>query len=212
MRLVGVLALVALVAAGAALAGRGDPKERFTPADQARAKAMLLRQSDFSPVYLAQAAPSGSSGFYCAALDESDLTLTGRGNSPVFVATGTFVRSTVSVYATRANADASWTRGTRPAGVSCLRAALRADLRSSAVQLLSFKPLSFPRRGTRSVAYQAVATVQGIRAYVHLVTMQVGRAEAAVLYVNALAPPPQGDVERITALVATRARKAMRSG
>ncbi len=204
------VALVALVAAASALAGRGDPKERFTAADQARAKAMLLRPADFSPVYAAQPAPTGGGGFYCAALDESDLTVTGKSSSPSFTTTGEFVRSTASVYATHADSNASWLRNTSPAGEQCLRAALRADLRSSAVRLVSFKRVPFPARGTRSVAHRAVATVQGVRVYVDVVAMQVSRAEAAVLYVNALAPPPQGEVRRLTGLVATRAQKAMR--
>jgi hypothetical protein len=210
MTRVSVVVLVALLVATTALAGRGDPKERFTAADQARAKAMLLRPTDFSPVYAAQPAASGSSGSYCAGLDESDLTLTGKGNSPSFTTTGEFVRSTASVYATRADANASWVRGTSPAGQRCLRAALRADLRSSTVRLVSFKALPFPARGTRSAAYRVVASVQGIRFYVDVVTMQIARAEAAVLYVNALAPPPQGELRRLTGLVATRGQKAMR--
>ena len=86
-----------------------------------------------------------------------------------FTTTGEFVRSTSSVYATRANADASWVPGTSPAGQTCVRAALRADLRSSSVRLLSFKRVPFPTRGTRSAAYRAVASVQGVRVYVDLV-------------------------------------------
>ena len=210
MRLVGFLVLVALVAAGAAFAGRGDPQERFTRADQVRAKAMLLRPSDLSPVYAAQPAPSSAGGAYCAALDESDLTLSGRGNSPIFTTTGEFVRSTASVYATRADANASWTRGSSPAGEQCLRVALRADLRSSSMRLVSLKRVPFPTRGTRSAAYRAVATFQGVRFYVDVVAMQISRAVAGVLYVNALAPPPQGEVRRLTGLVATRAQKTMR--
>jgi hypothetical protein len=41
--------------------------------------------------------------------------------------------------------------------------------------------------------------------------MQVSRAVVGVIYVNALAPPPQSEVRRLSGLVATRAQKAMRS-
>jgi hypothetical protein len=210
VKLAALVVFFTLAITATAIAGRGDPKERFTPRDQARAKAMLIRPSDFSPVYTAQPAPNSTGGFYCAALDESDLTLTGRGNSPSFTTTGELVRSTATVYATRADANASWKRGVSPAGEQCLRASLRADLRSSAVRLVSFKRVPFPTRGTRSAAYRAVATIQGIRVYVDVVAMQVSRSEAAVLYVNALAPPPQDELRRLTGLVATRAQKAMR--
>ena len=203
--------VLALAVTATALAGRGDPKERFTPADQARARAMVLRVGDLNPAYAARpASGSGGSGFYCAALDESDLTLTGRSNSPTFTATGEFISSTGSVYATRSDSNASWMRGTSAAGEKCLRAGLRADLQGATVRLVSFKRVAFPRRGSRSVAYQAVANVQGILVFVDLVAMQVVRAQLGVMYVNALAPPAQSEVQRLTALVGTRAQKAMR--
>jgi hypothetical protein len=205
-----VVLVLALVLSATALAARGDPKERFTPADQARARAMVLRPGDLNPAYAVHPAPISSGGSYCPALDESDLTLTGRGSSPIFTATGEFVRSTAAVYATRADADQSWRRAMSPAGEQCQRTVLRAELQTSAMRLVSLKRIPFPSRGARSVAYRAVATLQGVRFYVDVVAMQVSRAEAGVIYVNALAPPPQSEVRRFTGLVATRAQKAMR--
>ena len=74
MRRVLVLALLlGLVVTGAALAGRGDPQKRIVPADQARAKAMLLRKSDSAVPYRVTRLPD-TGDFYCKALDESDLT------------------------------------------------------------------------------------------------------------------------------------------
>ena len=201
--------LVALVLAGAAVAGRGDPKERFTPADQARARAMLLRAGDFSPATVARPSSQGSGDFYCSALDESDLTLSGRGRSPSFTLGTESVTSTSSVYAKRADSNASWTRGTSSAGQRCLRLGLRDELQGTAVRLVSFERFAFPRRGERSVAYRALATVQGVRVYVDLVAMQVGRAQAGVIYVSALVPAPGEELQRVTALVAKRAAKAM---
>jgi hypothetical protein len=55
-----------------------------------------------------------------------------------------------------------------------------------------------------------VATVQGIRVFVDFLAVQVVRAQVAVLYINALAPPPRGELRRLTGLVANRAQKAMR--
>jgi hypothetical protein len=210
VKIASVVLLVALVVTATALAARGDPKERFTPADQARARAMLLRPSDLNAAYVAHPASGSGSGFYCAALDESDLTLTGRSNSPIFTATGEFISSTASVYATRSDSNASWTRGTSAAGEQCVRAGLRAELQGGAVRLVSFKRIAFPRRGSRSVAYQAVATVQGIHVFVDFVAIQVARAQIGVLYVNTLAPPAQSELRRLTGVVATRAQKATR--
>src|SRR5262249_52079854 len=193
-----------------ALAGRGDPKERFKPADQARARAMLLRVGDLNAAYAAHPAPISSSGLNCAALDESDLTLTGRGSSPIFTAAGGFVSSAAAVYKTRADADRSWLRAMSPAGERCERTELRTQLQSSNMRLVSLKRIPFPSRGTRSVAYRAVATLQGVHVYVDVVSMQVSRAEAGLIYVNALAPPPENEVRRLTGLAAAAQQKAMR--
>jgi hypothetical protein len=210
MKLVAVVVLLSLAVAGTALGSRGDPKERFTHADQARAKAMVLRQSDFSVAYTARPGSSGSGDFYCAALDESDLTLTGKATSPSFTTTGEFVSSSSDVYVSRADATASWKRGTSSAGQVCLRAGLRAEFQGTAVKLVSFKRIAFAPRGQRSVAYRAVAIEQGIRVYLDVVAMQVSRAEASVVYVAALAPPPAGELRRLTAVVERRMQKAMR--
>jgi hypothetical protein len=75
---------------------------------------------------------------------------------------------------------------------------------------VSFKRLPFPRRGQRSVAYRVIASQQGIRLYLDLVAMQVSRAQAAVIYVSGLQPPPASEVRRLSALVERRAMKAMR--
>ena len=210
VKLVSVVVVLALVLTATALAGRGDPKERFTPADQARARAMVLRVGDLNPAYAVHPAPITSGGLYCSALDESDLTLTGRGSSPIFTATGEFVRSIAAVYATRADANQSWRRALSPAGEQCQRTELRAELQSSTMRLVSLKRIPFPSMGTRSVAYRALATLQGVRFYVDVVSMQVSRAEAGLIYVNALAPPPRDEVRRLTKVVETRAQKAMR--
>ena len=201
--------LLALVAVGTALADRGDPKERFAPADQARARAMLLRAADFNAAFVAHANAGNGGDFYCSALDESDLTLTGRGDSPIFTAGPEYVMSTASVYATRSDANASWARSTSKAGEQCLRSGLRTALQGTAVRLTSLRRIAFPPRGTRSVAYRAVATVQGVRVFLDFVALQVSRAQAAVVYVSALAPPPGDELRRLTGLVAKRAERAM---
>ncbi len=206
-----LVVLAALAGTSAALAARGDPKEAITPADQARAKAMLLRAADFSPAYTASPAASrGGGDLYCAALDESDLTVSGRAESPRFTATPEFITSTAYVYKSRSGSNASWARGTSAAGVNCLRDVLRAQLQGTAVRFVSFKKLSFPKRGQRSVSYRAIATQQGLRLYVDVVAMQVVRAQAAVIYLSGLSPPPEGELRRLTALVAKRAERAMR--
>jgi len=203
--------VLALTVAGAALGARGDPEKQIRPADQARASAMLLRGADFNPAFTTRPSSSGGSGdFYCAALDESDLTLTGEARSQSFTATTEYVTSTAYVYVSRSDSNASWKRGTSAAGEQCLRVGLRGEFQGTGVRLVSFKKLSLPKRGQRSGAFRAIATQQGLRVYLDIVAMQVSRAQAAVIYVSALSPPPQGELRRLTGLVAKRAEKAMR--
>lgn len=210
-RLLVVALLAGLIGSSAALAARGDPDKQIRPADQARAKAMLLRPADFSVAFTARPSSSGgSSDFYCAALDESDLTLTGEARSQSFTATTEYVTSTSYVYASRSDSNASWRRGTSAAGEQCLRVGIRGQFQGTGVRLVSFRKLSFPTRGQRSAAYRAIATQQGLRLYLDVVALQVSRAQAAVIYVSALSPPPQSELRRLTGLVAKRAEKAMR--
>ena len=172
---------------------------------------MLLRATDFNPAFVARPTEQNDGSSYCSSLDEADLTLTGRANSPGFAAGTENVTSTASVYATRSDSNASWARGTSKAGEQCLRLGLRRQLEGTVVRLVSFARIAFPKRGARSVAYRALASVQGVRVYVDLVAMQVGRAQAGVVYVSALAPAPARELRRLTNLVAKRAAKAMAS-
>lgn len=208
LRVVSIALVVAFAATSVALAGRGDPKTRFTPAGQARARAMVLRRSDFDAAFVARRSSQNGGDFHCSALDASDLTLTGRATSPSFAAGTVFVVSTASVYASRSDSNASWTRGTSKAGEECLRRGLGGELQGT-VELVSFRRMPFPKRGTRSVAYRVLATVQTARVYIDLVVMQVSRAQASVVYLSALTPPPAGELRRLTAIVAKRAAKAM---
>jgi hypothetical protein len=208
-RLAAALLVLALVLSGASLGARGEPKKRITPADQARAKAMLLRKADFSLAFRAGPASAGSD-FYCAALDESDLTLTGEAESPSFAGGVESVTSTAYVYVSRANANASWQRGTSAAGQKCLRRGLESEIRGSSVRLVSFRKLPFPKVAQRSVLYRVVAEQQGgVRIYLDLVALQHSRAQVAIVYGSGLSPPPAAEERRLARVTAARMAKAM---
>jgi hypothetical protein len=211
LRLLALVVVLALVGAGAALAGRGDPQEDLRPADQARARAMLLRAADVGPGFKASRTGTSENDFYCRALDESDLTITGEAESARFTGGLAFVTSTAYVYESVADSNASWRRGTSAAGQKCLADGLRRELLGTNVKLLSFRRLAFPRLGARSVAYRAVAAQQGARIYLDLVAIQHARAQAAVILGSGLAAPPRSVELRLGRLVAARMAKAMRS-
>ena len=170
---------------------------------------MLIRQADMGLAFTSSPASSRNDDFYCAALDESDLTLTGEAESPSFTSTAEFVSSRAYVYRTRADADASWRRGTSARGQKCLRDGLRGELRGTSVRLVSFRKLPFPKLARRSVLYRVVADQQGIRIYLDLVALQHSRAQVAIVYGSGLSPPPAAEERRLAKVTAARMAKAM---
>ena len=210
MRVLAVFGLLmALVVSGTALAGRGDPETRLSPADQARARSMLIRQADMG-LFQATPTPDDPDTPYCAALDESDLTLTGRAISPTFTAGTEFVVSRAYVYASTADASASWRRGTGTGGQACLRQALLRQLSGTTVRLVSFKKLAFPKLTVRSATYRIVASRNGIRLYLDLIALQEGRAEVSIVYGAVVTLPPKAEEVKLANVVARRMIRAMR--
>jgi hypothetical protein len=205
-----IVLLVGLVGSGAALAARGDPQERLTAADESRAGSMLVRQADMNAAFRATPTAENPNTPYCSALDESDLTITGQASSPSFTSTAEFVVSRAYVYEFRADANASWSRGTSAAGQSCLRQAMRGELQGTNVRLVSFKRIAFPTVADRTLAYRIIASQQGLRLYLDLIALQQGRAQVSIVYGTAFAAPPASDERRLARLVAKRVAKAMR--
>jgi len=208
-RLLVAVTLLSLVTAGSAVANHLDPQKKIRPADQARARAMLLKKADLRFGYKAQPS-SDDPHVICKALDESDFTLTGEAESPDFALGGiAFVSSLAQVYESPADANASWQRGTSAAGERCARDEYRRYLQSIGGRLLSFRKIAFPHRAQRSVAYRLVALSQA-RVYFDLIFLQQSRAQAALLIGSALGPPPRDEELRLTRIVAGRMAKAMR--
>lgn len=208
-RALAVLLVVGLVVTSSALAARGEPRKRITPADQARAKAMLLKRGDV-PGYVASPVMPESPTPYCKALDESDLTLSGDAESPDYTAGATVVSSYAQVYSTRAQADASWRRGTSRAGEKCALTVVRKELAREGVQLESFGSVAFPSLAEGTIAYRAVASNQGVRIVVDVVTLRRGRAHVALAFGSAIVPFDRPAQIRLARVLAARMAKAMR--
>jgi hypothetical protein len=209
-RLLIVVPLLALLVSGAALAGRGDPRERLTPVDQKRARAMLLRPSDFGLAYRAIPPSSRASGFYCAALDESRLTITGKGQSPTFQGGVEFASSLSRVYRTAGEATTAWGLGTTPAGEACARKELESQFRTAGTRVVSFARMPFPRFAERSQRYRVVVESQGVRAFVDAIALKKGRAVVGLVLGSGLTPMPTAEEIRLTRSVARRMASAMK--
>jgi hypothetical protein len=210
------LLLAVLVVAGPVSASHQDPQKRLTPADNARARAMLLRRADLPPGFRAQTSSSEDPHVDCApAVGESDLTLTGEAEDKQFALGPVFIASSAQIYRSNGDADASWRRSTSAPGVACARDVLRREFAKQQIRLVSLRPFAFPRVAQRSVAYRvrlSATTAQGpVELFVDVVALMHGRAHASVIVGLPLAPPQRTDELRLARLVAGRMASAMRS-
>jgi len=212
-RLVVVALLLVLVGAGTALAARGDPQKKINPADQARAKSMSLRKTDFPPTFKSTPPSKDKDDFYCKAFDESDLTHTGVLESPDFTReTASAIWSTWSyaqVYATVAQANASWQRGTSAAGVKCAELAFRKAAKEEGLRLASFRKLAFPSPAPRTVAYRAVMGISGVKLTYDIVVLQRGRAQVPLYFVGVPSRYSRAEEISLAKLTAGRMAAAM---
>ena len=215
MRSVAIAFALVLVTSGAALASGGDPQKKITAADQARAKAMLLRKSDLAPGFKVDRSSGGDTSFDCPALDESDLTWTGHAESG-FSAGAAFAQSEAQVYESESDASEAWKRDTSKAGLACLKAALRRDFAKQGLALKSFRPLAFPRLSDKSAAYRMVVSGQSqgtsVPVYFDTVVLLHSRAEVLIGPGSALTPPPRAEEVRLARLTARRMATAMGGG
>ena len=209
-------ALLAFLALGAsALAAHQDPQKRLTKADNARARAMLVKRSDLPAGFQPQLSSGADPHADCAAsVSEADLTLTGNAEGPQLALGVLFVSSAAQVYESVADASASWRRTTSAPGTRCATELLRREFAKQGVDLVSLGKVAFPRVSERSVAYRvtlSATTAQGkVPVYVDLVAMMRSRAHATVIVGSALVPPPKAEELRLARLVAGRMTTAMR--
>ena len=206
IRLATVL-LAATVLAGAALAATGDPIERHTAADMARAKAASLRAADLGAGWKAvRVTPEDD----CTAFrpDESDLVETGSAERVFEAGTGRVGSATV-VFRTEAQARTSWRRVVKPGLLRCalegMRKTLPAGTRVSVIRL-GARPVA--RLAPRTASLGLIARVQGLgvgTVDVHLDAIAVGRSRTNVLLLAAnIGAPIPGSFERSLATVLAR--------
>ncbi len=134
MRRLLLVALAALVLAGTVLAGTAladplDPKVAYKAADQARAKAALLRQSDLGTAWAnhSTATPSSLKAPVCPSLrpNYSKLTITGHAESVFDNGNGGIqVVSDVEVWKTAKQAEQHMNALLKPALPKCIKYSL----------------------------------------------------------------------------------------
>ena len=215
LRVVLLACAVGLALTGTALADHLDPEKRITRADQAKARSMLIKPADLGPGFIMQPPSAGDPHVDCPrAVSEADLTLTGDAEGAQFLRGTASVSSAAQVYASVADATASWRRSTSAAGTRCLTTVLRREFAREGVRLDSLRKIAFPRVANRTVAYRillSLTTPQGdIRLYVDAIVLGRSRAHAQVFTASAVVPPARAEELRLARRVAGRMARALR--
>jgi len=171
--------------ATAAASGPGKQKIELNAADQAAARAVVLRRSDLGAGWTGgRVKPDLTSQVSCASYHPkvSDLVVTGAAESR-FQSTGLALASEVEIFRTAAMVDRDWRRSIVPAAVPCLRRTLTKGLGAQA-KVLSFGRIPFPKVGTHSAAFRGVVAVsalgQTVRVLLDIVLVGKGRTEISL--------------------------------
>jgi hypothetical protein len=184
---VAVLAAAAVLgAAAAALADRGREQIRYNAADQAAARAMVLRLSDLSPSTGwtgGRVKPDLSPGPTCPNYHpkQSDLVLTGAAQSS-YRRGAVVIGNEIQVMKTRRMVTLDWQREVlAPGTIACQRRDLARSLGSSA-KVVSFRRIPFPRIARYTAEFRALVDVSVGGKTAHLVVdaVLVGRGRSEI--------------------------------
>jgi len=212
MKLLAVLILAGALA-GTALAAPGDPQRKHTAADQALAKAALLKKSDFGTGWTATPTKqSSSSGLSCATFkpDQSDLIETGNADSPDFAnGPAVFLSQTVAVFKTAGQAASSWSRIVKPGLIGCLASLLeQGSSKGTTITVTHKGTFAFPKLAARTAAFRLVASVKSgtttLPVYADLVLLARGRMDSVIFFTSVGKALPAALEQQVAGIAAKR--------
>lgn len=188
LRLIGSIsaaALGALTVATLVFAGGGKEQIKLNPADQAAARAVLIRRTDLgsSGWQGGRVKPDLSAGPTCTNYHPkvSDLVITGAGEAD-FRRSGFEFDSAAEVLQTRRMVALDWRRSViAPGAVPCLRLMMSRRLGSNG-KVISFRKLPFPHLSAYTALFRAVISVQAQGRTVRVLTdlVLVGRSRTEI--------------------------------
>ncbi len=211
-RAVLLLTVAALACSGPATAG--DAKRQLTKADGKRAASILLGKSDLADGFRREPRAGDDEEIGCAALDESDLIVTGEAQSlftlqraDLYVRVG----SSATLYRSATHAARSWQRGVSVAGLACLRRELARTAAKEGLRFVSMTRMKVGRLAQRAYAVRVVLASKDLPVpiYYDFVALSHGRAQAAVGVLAVGAPVPDRDRLGFARLVSARMAKAL---
>lgn len=217
-RRLAALLLACLAVPALALAATGDPKEAFTPADQAKAKAIVLVRADLAAGWKKTSTPDSGDDLRCPGFDPSlsDLVLTGESESEFSHPSGAYAATFASVFRTEANARASFTRSARPALARCVAHFFREGVaeEGGTVTIVKQGAVAFPKVAQRVAAYRVSArvgtpgTTQTVPFTLDLILLGRGRGEVGMLTMASGPGIAPADLRAFARLLSGRLQKA----
>jgi hypothetical protein len=190
-----LVAIAGLAVTGAALADPLDPKVKYAPADVARAKAIVLKQSDLGAAWTSRTSTQAASlkAPVCPSLrpDYSKLTLTGHAESVFDNGNGAVqIVSDVEIWKTEQQASRHMGALMKPALPKCIRYSLLKSFGGNdQATPLTPKKQSFPQLADVSVRYRAPVLFkvgkQSVIVASDFVFLRKGRTE---IYLNVTGP------------------------
>jgi hypothetical protein len=205
-----VACVVGLVLVQAALAADTQPI-RFSAADQAAAKAVLLKASDLGAGWKGGATKPDLAYDVACAMKRSDLVLTGAARSE-FTTPGAMISSESNVLQSPGMVATEWRRST---GNAAYMACVRKEYMTAAepnMKMISFKRAAFPRLTQYSVRYRMIADFgkpgSSTRLLVDMIVLGQGRTEVMLTVWTPYADRATTDLaeRRLAQIVAGRIR------
>ena len=208
------IAVALLTAAAAAGGGPGLEQVHLTAADQAAARATVLKRADLGPGWTGGAKkPAGPSNPDCGGWQpkQSDLVITGDAETD-FTQPGLEIDSEAQVLRTARMVALDWQRSvTPPQVVPCLKR-LAAQGAPASEKVASVRRIAFPRVARYTAAFRVAIDVtasgSAVRVFLDIVLVGAGRTEIDLAFTSpaAAAAAMRPAEARIAGLLAARAR------
>ncbi|HEX7582319.1 MAG TPA: hypothetical protein VF321_04470, partial [Gaiellaceae bacterium] len=209
-RLVACAAVLAFVLPSVASAARDPraPLQRHTAADTKRAKAIVLRPSDFAPGWKLDP-PAKANPPCTAGPDESSFVQTAKVDPSFTYKDGvTNIGSEADIFRSVAEARRDWRASTPSLLGTCLLQSAGAGLGKKAqVRIASAKTLAAPAGAERSLHYRYVLSVgstKPTRLVIDVVALGRGRMTVVLYALTVRAPLPPAVVKSLTGVLASR--------
>lgn len=175
-----------------------DPKLAGRARDQARARRINLKLSDFPAGWEAY---DTFPPFACAGFKPrlSDLTVTGESESRAFASEQGFASSRAAIYVNESQARTAFQREARLGAARCLADELEGD----GAAVLQLRAVPFPLLGSETRAFRVVSSYREDVLTVDLVSFRRGRTVVHLGFASAVQPLPIA--QDLAAKVAARA-------